>query len=190
MESKGTVGDMLSSTATIIVASTNPVKVAATRLGFEQMFPGASLTVTGISVPSGVSDQPLSDSETLQGAQNRAHQAHLAQPDADFWVGIEGGLDEAADGRFVVFAWVAIEGRDRSGQSRTATFILPLAVARLIRQGYELGHADDIVFQRTNSKQHTGSVGILTHDVITRTTYYQQAVVLALIPFMNHDLEF
>ena len=175
---------------TIIVASTNPVKIDATRQGFGQMFPAEPFTVSGLSVSSGVSDQPMTDAETLQGALNRTTNAQIAQPDADFWVGLEGGLDETGDGRFLGFAWIVIKSRERIGQSRTATFTLPAEIAHLIRQGYELGHADDIVFGRSNSKQQTGSVGILTGDVITRATYYQQAVVLALIPFKNTELGF
>jgi non-canonical (house-cleaning) NTP pyrophosphatase len=52
----------------------------------------------------------------------------------------------------------------------------------------ELGHADDLVFQAQNSKQQGGSVGLLTHGLITREAYYQQAMVLALIPFLNESL--
>ena len=52
----------------------------------------------------------------------------------------------------------------------------------------ELGDADDVIFGRTNSKQGNGSVGILTADVITRTIFYQQAILLALIPFKNSNL--
>jgi non-canonical (house-cleaning) NTP pyrophosphatase len=52
----------------------------------------------------------------------------------------------------------------------------------------ELGHADDLVFQAQNSKQQGGSVGLLTQGLITREAYYQQAMVLALIPFLNESL--
>jgi non-canonical (house-cleaning) NTP pyrophosphatase len=58
----------------------------------------------------------------------------------------------------------------------------------LIEEGIELGEADDIVFGMTNSKQESGAVGLLSGDVITRTTYYEHAVVLALLPFKNQDL--
>jgi non-canonical (house-cleaning) NTP pyrophosphatase len=47
----------------------------------------------------------------------------------------------------------------------------------------ELGEADDVVFGRANSKQANGSIGLLTDDTITRTSYYVDAVVMALIPF-------
>jgi non-canonical (house-cleaning) NTP pyrophosphatase len=33
-----------------------------------------------------------------------------------------------------------------------------------------------------------GAVGILTGDVLTRTTYYEPAIILALIPFKNPEL--
>jgi non-canonical (house-cleaning) NTP pyrophosphatase len=80
-------------------------------------------------------------------------------------------------------------GRDgREGRSRTATFELPAEVARLVREGVELGHADDRVFGRENSKQTNGAVGLLTRDLIDRTAYYEHAVVLALVPFVNPGL--
>ena len=52
----------------------------------------------------------------------------------------------------------------------------------------ELGAADDQFFAQENSKQGGGSVGILTHGAITRQTYYNQAIILALIPFLNEEL--
>ncbi|PJF21617.1 MAG: inositol monophosphatase [Phototrophicales bacterium] len=173
----------------IVVASTNPVKIECTRLGFEQVFPNVELTLSGVSVPSGVSDQPMSDDETLQGALNRATNAQLAEPNADFWVGIEGGVADH-QGELHCFAWVVVQSISKLGKGRTATFILPDEVAKLVRQGYELGHADDIVFGRQNSKQANGSVGILTKDILTRTSFYVPAVILALIPFIQPHLTF
>ena len=61
-------------------------------------------------------------------------------------------------------------------------------VCELLHQGVELGKADDIVFERYNSKQGDGTVGILTRSLIDRTHYYVHALTLALIPFMNPTL--
>jgi inosine/xanthosine triphosphatase len=174
---------------TVVVASQNPVKIEAARRGFTRLFPAETVTFTGVNVPSGVPDQPMTDSETYQGAFNRASAARRAQPQADYWVGIEGGL--AAWGADLLgFAWVVVLAGDRTGRSRTATFSLPQQIITLIHQGIELGHADDIVFRRSNSKQGNGAVGILTDDVIDRTEYYAHAVTLALIPFRNPELAF
>ena len=45
-----------------------------------------------------------------------------------------------------------------------------------------------MVFKQKDSKKKTGAVGILTKDLISRSQYYAEAVVLALIPFINNDL--
>jgi inosine/xanthosine triphosphatase len=175
--------------AQIIVASTNRVKVEAALGGFRAIFPDQNFEAQGVTVESGVSAQPQSSAETLIGAHNRAKAARACIPDADYWVGIEGGIEHIG-GEMEVFAWIVIMGRQKTSQSRTATFYLPHEITDLIRQGYELGDADDRVFGRSNSKQQNGSVGILTDDVITRRAYYEHAVILALIPFKNTTLTF
>ena len=48
--------------------------------------------------------------------------------------------------------------------------------------------ADDIVFNRKNSKKKDGAIGILTGGLIDRTKYYEEAVALSLIPFLNKSL--
>ena len=58
----------------------------------------------------------------------------------------------------------------------------------LVKEGMELGKADDLVFNKDNSKQQGGSVGILTQGVVDRNEYYRQAIILALIPFLNENL--
>lgn len=179
---------------TIIVASNNPVKVKAARAGFERMFPGDHFAFQTVQAPSEVSDQPFSSAETLRGAYNRASNARRLAPQADFWIGIEGGVEETAAAEpakapsLVAFAWVVVLGDGRVGKGQTGLLFLPPRVAELVHQGKELGEADDIVFGRTNSKQENGAVGLLTGDVIDRATFYEQAVILALVPFRNPDL--
>ncbi len=172
---------------TIILASNNPVKIQAALEGFERMFPGEEFRLETAAVPSGVSDQPRSNAETLQGALNRARRAAEQMPAADYSVGIEGGVEES-DGEMTAFAWVVVCAGDRIGKGRTGTFFLPRLVADLIRQGKELGEADDIVFGKSNSKQENGAIGLLTDNVIDRRQLYEHAVILALVPFRNTGL--
>jgi inosine/xanthosine triphosphatase len=171
----------------VIVASNNPVKVEATRRGFQTMFPDCVFQFDNFLVTSDVGQQPETDEETFQGAMNRAQNAREGAPDADYWVGIEGGVDDVL-GDLVAFAWIVILSRGVSGKSRTGTFILPNTVAHLVRQGIELGHADDIVFERKNSKQKDGAIGILSDGVLDRTEYYEHAVLLALVPIKKAQL--
>jgi inosine/xanthosine triphosphatase len=172
---------------TIVVASLNPVKADAVLGAFQRLFPDEEFSVRAVAVSSDVSDQPMSDAETLQGAGNRARHAKTALPEADYWAGVEGGCEIQA-GDLVAFAWVQILSADRESSARTAAFRLPARVKQLVAEGMELGDADDLVFGESNSKQQNGAVGLLTGDVETRTSLYEQAVVLALIPFKNPDL--
>lgn len=173
--------------ARIIIASRNPAKIDAAASGFKKMFPTAAFEIIPVSVDSGVSDQPFSDRETFQGAFNRMQAAKNAVREGDFWVGIEGGSDYFGS-ELTAYAWIVISDGRRIGKGKTGSFMLPPAISELIHQGMELGEADDVFFNRKNSKQGNGAIGILTGDVINRMRLYEQAVVMALIPFKHPEL--
>ncbi len=169
----------------VVVGSRNPVKINCTSSGFHQIFNSSHFVVQGINVSSDVSDQPFGDLETYQGAYNRAANAKNVFPEADYWVGIEGGVEEMGE-NLVAYAWIVIlDDQNRMGKSKTATFFLPKSLSDLIKGGMELGAADDKVFDRQNSKEGSGAVGILTNGQVNRKEYYEQAIMLALIPFVN-----
>jgi inosine/xanthosine triphosphatase len=171
----------------VCVASTNPVKIQAASEGFRRMFPGEPFEIKPFAVNPGVAPQPMTDAETLEGAERRVRALHELIPHSDFWVGIEGGVAGSPMG-LGTFAWVVVISNDRTGRGRSGEFFLPPSVADLVRQGMELGQADDLVFSRNNSKQENGAVGILTDDAIDRMNLYVPAVIFALIPFKNPEL--
>lgn len=168
----------------ILLASTNPVKVAAVKDGFERMLPGEKHVIEPVSIKPEVPDQPMTDQETLNGAVQRTLIAREQYPEADYWVGIEGGVQDEGQ-TMAAFAWVVIRSPDQVGRSKSGTFYLPGKIAQLIREGLELGEADDIIFGQTDSKRKNGAIGLLTGDVITRKSLYEHAVILALVPFKN-----
>ena len=172
---------------TIVIASKNPVKIEAVKQAFSRMFPGQIFKLESVTVDSGVSDQPISDDEVLKGAGIRARNAKDKRPYADYWVGIEGGIEDTQFG-MTAFAWIVVLFEKQIGSGRTGTFILPEKVAQLVRQGKELGEANDIVFNRSNSKQNDGAIGLLTGNVIDRTKLYEHGVIMALVGFKNPSL--
>ena len=186
----------------VAVGSTNPAKIASVVAAFNQAFPDLSVEAFGTAAPSGVPDQPRGDEETRRGARTRADNAAALFAKGhggvapDFAVGLEGGVGfEGDDPRLTSFAWMAVRrgAEDGSGHSctRTATLILPPAVTKLMEeQGLELGDADDQVFGKSDSKKKEGAVGLLTRGVIDRAAFYQHALLLALVPYMNADLYF
>jgi inosine/xanthosine triphosphatase len=92
----------------IILGSTSPVKVNATKQAFRTYFD--NVEVKALSLPSGVKAFPTSDEETLLGAMNRAEKARSLEPGADFAVGLEGGLDQLGGHVFVHQIAVVIKG--------------------------------------------------------------------------------
>lgn len=176
-------------TEIVIVGSENPSKLQAARLGFQAVFPEHEFMFLTSEVSSGVSNQPMGDQETLTGARNRAYNARMACPQADYWVGLEGGLSALDDGdeSLAAYSWIYILGKNQQGFARSASYILPDKIGNLIRQGMEQGEADDLVFGQENSKQASGGVGLLTNDLITRAELYAMAVKLALIPFNQQE---
>jgi len=169
----------------IVVASRNPAKLTAVKDAFTRHYPDETLELIAVDVDSGVGDQPTSDSETRRGARNRVVAAQSVHENADFWVGLEGGI-ETFDGQLMAFAWMAILGSDGTiGEARTVTLPLPPAVKALVDEGMELGDANDRIFSTVNSKQKGGAFGLLTNGLYTREGVYTQALVIALVPFVN-----
>ena len=146
---------------TIVIASTNPVKARATLNGFQRVFPGVDFNVEAVAAPSNVAHQPMSDEETLRGALNRASNAMHARPQADYWIGMEGGI-EVMDGELAVMAWIVVRSPTRIGKSRTGTFFLPPAVAELVRQGKELAGIHPVGEHRKDCTSKSVRRGIAT----------------------------
>ena len=169
------------------VGSENPVKVACVADAVSEIWPNA--VAVGVRTHSGVSAQPVSDEEMLEGALNRASEALGSVADATHGVGIEGGILDTEEGMWA-YAWIVIVDRDgRVGRGQTGRFLLPEGVAKLIRvDGLELGEADDRFFNRNNSKQLDGAIGILTDGRIDRKALYKPGVIFALIPFIQPEL--
>jgi inosine/xanthosine triphosphatase len=170
----------------VVVASNNPVKIEAARAAFATLMPDAKLQMIPLSVDSGVSDQPTSDDETRRGAKTRAANARMRNAEADFWVGLEGGI-EVVEEQLMAFAWMAvIDNNGRLSCARSTTLPLPPLVRKLIiDEGLELGEANDVVFSTANSKQGGGAFGLLTDGLYTRESVYAQTMILALLPFTN-----
>ncbi len=166
----------------VIIASLNPAKIKAVESAFKQAFPGQEFEFAGCSVASGVPDQPMSDAETRQGALNRVANAKKTASSADYYVGLEAGIEDG-----VTFAWMVIESATQRGESRSASLMLPPLVLQKLSSAHELGDVMDEVFATDNVKQKGGAIGLLTQNLLTRSSVYEQALILALIPFTNPD---
>ena len=176
---------MLETVSRVAVGSGNPVKLAAVRAVLGRA--SAALLIEPVTVPSGVADQPFGDEATIRGARNRARAARAAL-DADLGVGLEGGVVDGPGGMRSC-AWCVVVHRDgREGVGGSLAMPLPDAVAAMIRDGVELGHAMDALVEARGTKHGKGAVGILTAGRIDRQAAYEVLVTYALAPFLTPAL--
>ncbi|EKN4605117.1 TPA: inosine/xanthosine triphosphatase [Vibrio parahaemolyticus] len=169
-------------TQKVVIASLNPAKINAVKSAFQSAFPQQAFEFVGISVPSEVADQPMTNEETHRGAVNRVKNAKVEMPTADFYVGLEAGIEGN-----VTFAWMVIESDTHRGESRSASLMLPPEVLAQLADANELGDVMDKIFGTENIKQKGGAISLLTQNQLTRSSVYHQALILALIPFTNPD---
>lgn len=161
----------------VVVASTNPSKINAVSEAFSLQM---NAEIIGVKVESGVAAQPISDSETKRGALQRLAAAKLLVPNADYWVAIEAGIEGEH-----AFAWIIVENQRARGESRSASFLLPTQVREQLAQGIELGEVMSALSGIHNVKHKTGAIGILTNGLLTRSSVYQQALLLAMAPLQH-----
>jgi inosine/xanthosine triphosphatase len=164
----------------VIAATTNPAKIKAIQLAFDDTFGAGQCRIESVDVASGVSLQPIGNVETRTGARQRVMEARQVRPEADFWVGVEAGIEEN-----MTFAWMTIENPQTRGESRSASLMLPESILQGIRAGRELGSEMAELTSNTEIKRQEGAIGIFTDGRLSRTSVYHQALLLALVPFHN-----
>jgi len=169
----------------IVIGSTSPSKVRAARSVLQQAFPDAE--ILSLDIPSGVSPQPRSLEETVQGAINRA-KAALERYRADLGIGIEGGIEETPFGA-VMCAWVAVVDRGgRLGLGSGPRVMLPEVLASRALAGEELGPIVDELLGAEEAHETHGTIGLLTRGLLRREEMLEVAVAAALAPIRSPEL--
>ena len=166
----------------VVAATRNPAKIKAITGAFADVFGPDQCHISAAETESGVADQPMSSQETLTGARQRVFNARQQHPEADFWVAIEAGIDENQ-----TFGWIVIENTATRAESRSASLPLPSKIMDALRQGQELGHVMAGLTGIENIKQKGGAISVITDGLLTRTSVYHQALLLALCS-MQHPL--
>lgn len=169
---------------TISVGSKNPVKIAAVENVVKKIWPDAE--VVAVEVGHGISEQPTSDDEAIEGATNRA-KLSLEKTGADLGIGMEGHTIDTKHGMFLSGWVVAVDKKDNMGIGGGNNLLLPEKIASEIRKGRELGPVMDEFTGINNIKQKQGAVGFLTNDLITRTTTVEKSIIYALARFITSD---
>ncbi|MCS7092007.1 MAG: inosine/xanthosine triphosphatase [Patescibacteria group bacterium] len=102
---------------------------------------GLKAKIIPCQVQSGVSDQPITETETKEGSINRANRALDIRGNADFGLGIEVGYHLDKSGRYEIFCCASIvDKKNYVGTCESSRFPLPDYHHNILKEGKFLGH--------------------------------------------------
>lgn len=172
----------------ILIGTKNPGKIQGAKEAFERYFD--SFEIEGISVSSGVSDEPVNE-EIYTGAKNRINNlitySKENNVDADYFIAIESGITNLL-GKWVIINIAVI--KDKNGYESFGTspaFPVPDKYVQEIIDT-DLGRVMDRIFEQNNIGNSKGGISFLTHDKITRYDLTRGAFTMALTQFINNDI--
>ncbi|PEA74798.1 inosine/xanthosine triphosphatase [Bacillus wiedmannii] len=155
----------------VVVGSKNKTKVGAVEKVWKDV------TITSLSVPSGVANQPFTDEETMQGAVNRAKRA-LQEGEAQIGIGLEGGVMKTEHGLFMCNWGALATSTGKTFVAGGARIKLPDDFLAPLEAGKELSEVMEEFVQRKDIRSHEGAIGIFTDDYVDRTELFVHVVKL------------
>lgn len=155
----------------VYVGSLNNVKINAVKEVLEPL----NFEVIGVDVKSLVSDQPLNDEETIQGAINRA----MALPLDGLRIGLEAGVEILFDTLYLTNFGVLIDLDGNIYKAGGTRIPLPDVIKKMILDDkVELSVAMDSYFKTNDIKHHNGAIGYFTCDLVKRIDIFTHIVKL------------
>lgn len=181
----------------ICVGSLNPTKINATKIAFGKYFD--NIQIYNVKVDSKVSDQPIGLKKILKGAITRAKSAlnflinEKMVNQGTFGVGIEAGLVNVpySNTNYMDLQFCAIiDEKKQLSLGSGVAFEYPQSVIDQILKNTnkEIGGIMGKLAGNMNLKNESGANSFLSNNAITRTEILTQAVICALLPYMNKSL--
>ncbi|MBI4008975.1 inosine/xanthosine triphosphatase [Candidatus Roizmanbacteria bacterium] len=170
----------------VAVGSKNPTKIRPVREVFSHHF--KKIDIRAVNVASGVKDQPQHVDEIYQGALNRALNGLKKVKNADYGVGIEGGIHRYKHGWFEQSIVVIVDKKLNIGVGASGGLVLPKKIIQEIQTGKNLEQAVDKYFKTNKIGEGIGMFGIFTKGVVTRAEGVKHGVAFALARFLHSDM--
>lgn len=175
----------------VLIGSENSVKIESARQSFSRFF--KPVEINGLPANSGVPAQPFNE-ETFTGAKNRAQHVKRINDEqclnANFFVGIEGGLLQLYSRWFQFTVIYILDQQHRESFGTTGLYELPNWIVEKLLAGSELGHIIDELTQDFNTKEKQSTIGFLTNGEVDRLQNNTQAITFTLVPFLQESLYF
>ncbi len=166
----------------IVVTSTNPTKVEATRIAAEEVL-GTEVEIETVEVVSGVSEMPMSKEECRRGARVRVENGLRLFP-GSITVGHEGGVVEVHGDWYLFGATYASDGRRHSWGGETLVY-MPMEIVERLKGGLvELGDVIDELTRESGTKRRGGAIAYLSKNRITRQELFVLPAKQALVRWL------
>lgn len=144
---------------------------------------GLDYQIFPLEVPSGVSEQPMTDQETRRGSLNRASRAYEKSTGCDFGMGIEAGYHENGKG-YDIFCWVTIIDKNGNFFSHKSEHVsLPDFHVNIIKDGKYLGDHVQTYIEQAGTEDER----LLGEIIETREPFIREAINRALRHFLEDN---
>lgn len=169
----------------IVLSSTNEAKKRAALQAITEIF-GAGNVLRTLEAPSGVSPTPMSFEESIRGAKNRVKSSREIEPNADYYIGAEGGV-EKIDDQWFLGGWVVVENKEGEQHLASSSLVeLPFFLVERLKPGVSLS---DVVYENDfpegvyARRDVLGTNGLITNGTYSRVTEFYDALRIALSLF-------
>jgi non-canonical (house-cleaning) NTP pyrophosphatase len=136
-----------------------------------------------VKVPSGIPEQPLNEQITVVGARNRAKSAVEVVEEAEFGIGMEGGLELIQDDYYLVCAVVLYDKHEERYFTGISSKIqLPKSVSEAIKHGEEFGVH---IYEYLERNDLNDSMRNTVTELTSRKRLFSEAIQSAFATYLN-----
>ncbi len=186
----------------IAIGSTRDPKVEAVKEAWKVFAtkilsdPEEEATFFSYDLSNGAPGMPLSVTDLMNGARNRAENLALQlkkeKAEANFYIGLEGGFNviNAQGPRRQAFleSWAYVSDGYTGFFGHGGGLYVPSSIADpVIDRGIELGIVMDRLTHQEDVGNQQGAWGVLTQDILTRKHSFVIALIAAFAPFYHPE---
>lgn len=169
----------------VIVGSENPSKIEAVRVAFETLLHD-DVTIIGCKANSKVGSKPV-DEDIVRGARNRNLDLYTFSFDWDYLISIEGGIERNNEEYYLVTYVVINSNSGLCSEGKSIGIPVTKSMYDYYRKGNSINKIIDEIVNGTDNKKGSGISGYLSDDIFRRSKMDSEAVMAALLPFVQKE---
>jgi len=173
----------------VCAGTRNPSKIRGIEKAFTAFF-NEGVEIVFMDVGSEAPPQPIGFDEIIKGARSRALKALNSMKNCDFSVGVEAGIIKLKGIVMDIQIAVIMDKDEKESLGLSPSFPLPQKFSNPLinREVEELEILVDNYYGTKSIGDKGGFIKLLSKNVITREDLTKEAVIMALLPWINKHL--